>query len=86
MGVRCEKCGKNHHISVCQDRNPWDYVAPFFGSSDFDQGFYFIPALESDVLPMEQLNYGHIKVERGDVTCREIEHEFQLWADSLNIY
>ena len=45
-----------------------------------------IPAIEFDVLPMEQLNYAHIKVERGDVTCRDIEHEFQLWADSLNIY
>ena len=26
----CERCDSDHHISVCQEMDPWDYVVPFF--------------------------------------------------------
>jgi hypothetical protein len=58
---------------------------PFFGSSDFGQGFFSIPVMESDSQPIEQMNYAHITVEAGDVTCMDIEHEFNVWADSMQI-
>jgi hypothetical protein len=32
-GFGCMKCGKNHDVSVCHDRCPWEYVVPLFGSS-----------------------------------------------------
>jgi hypothetical protein len=31
------------------------------------------------------MNYAHITVEKGDVNCRDIEHEFDVWADSMKI-
>jgi hypothetical protein len=31
------------------------------------------------------MNYAHIIVEAGEVTCRDIEHEFNVWADSMQI-
>jgi hypothetical protein len=38
-----------------------------------------------DAQPVEQMNYAHITVEPGEVTCRDIEHEFNVWADSMQI-
>jgi hypothetical protein len=81
----CENCGGDHPSAVCQERDPWEYVAPFFGSTDFGQGFYSIPIPETNLHPVEQLNYAHITVEQGDITSRDFEHEFNVWADSMHI-
>jgi hypothetical protein len=81
----CFRCGGNHHEVVCQQRDPWEYIAPFYGSADFGQGFFSIPIVETDAQPVEQMNYAHITVEAGEVTCRDIEHEFNIWADSMQI-
>jgi hypothetical protein len=83
--VVCLNCGGEHHISVCQERDPWEYKAPFFGSEEFGSGFYSIPVPEEDNYPVEQLNYAHITVEKGEVNCRNIEHEFNVWAESMKI-
>jgi hypothetical protein len=79
----CLNCGKNHHISICQERDPWEYRAPYYGSPDFGQGFYMIPAVEAEVQSLELLNYAQITVVRGDVTFRDMEHEFQVWSDTM---
>jgi hypothetical protein len=79
----CLNCGKNHHISIYQDRDPWEYLAPYYGSPDFGQGFYLIPAVEAEVQSLDLLNYAEITVVRGDVTVREMEHEFQVWSDTM---
>jgi hypothetical protein len=76
--LSCFYCNGDHHISVCQERDPWDYNAPFFGSEEFGSGFYSIPVPEEDNYPVEQLNYAHITVEKGEVNCRNIEHEFNV--------
>jgi hypothetical protein len=34
----CRNCGKNHHISIYQGRDPREYCAPYYGSHDFGQG------------------------------------------------
>jgi hypothetical protein len=81
----CENCGGDHTSAICQERDPWEYVAPFFGSTDFGQGFFSIPVPDTDLQPVEQLNYAHITVEQGDITSRDIEHEFNVWADSMHI-
>jgi hypothetical protein len=60
----CFDCGGDHHISVCQDCDPWEYRAPFFGSEEFGSGFYSIHVPEEDNYPVEQLNYAHITVEK----------------------
>jgi hypothetical protein len=52
----CLNCGKNHHISICQERDPWEYRAQYYGSPDFAQGFYMIPAVEAEVKSLELLN------------------------------
>jgi hypothetical protein len=83
--LSCFYCNGDHHISVCQERDPWDYNAPFFGSEEFGSGFYSIPVPEEDNYPVEQLNYAHITVEKGEVNCRNIEHEFNVWAESMKI-
>jgi hypothetical protein len=72
-------------IEVCQDREPWEYIAPYYGSEEFGSGFYSIPAAELESPPLDQMNYAHITVEKGDVNCRDIEHEFDVWADSMKI-
>jgi hypothetical protein len=74
----CFRCGGNHHEVVCQQKDPWEYIAPYYGSSDFGQGFFSIPVVESDSQPIEQMNYAHITVESGNVTCKDIEHEFNV--------
>ena len=61
-GGRCSRCGGLHNFALCQVRDPWDYVAPFFGSSDFDQGFYSIPAEEGEVRPQEVLHHASLKI------------------------
>jgi hypothetical protein len=38
-----------------------------------------------DTQPLEQLNFAHISVEQGEVTSRDIKHEFNVWADSMHI-
>jgi hypothetical protein len=43
----CLNCGKNRHVSICQDKDPWEYKAPYYGSPDFGQGFYVIPDVEA---------------------------------------
>jgi hypothetical protein len=45
----CLNCGKNHHISICQKRDPWEYRAPYYGSPDFGQGCYLIHDVEAEV-------------------------------------
>jgi hypothetical protein len=45
----CLNCGKNHHISICQERDPWEYRVPYYGSLDFGQGFYLIPDVVAEV-------------------------------------
>jgi hypothetical protein len=75
----------NHKEEVCQEKDPWEYIAPYYGSVDFGQGYFSIPVMDSDSQPIKQLNYAHITVETGEVTCRDIEHEFNVWADSMNI-
>lgn len=42
------RCGGNHHVSICQDRDPWEYNEPFFGSEEFGSGFYSIHVPDSD--------------------------------------
>jgi hypothetical protein len=64
----CIRCGGNHREEVCQEKDPWEYIAPYYGSVDFGQGFFSIPVMDSDSQPIEQLNYAHITVEAGDVT------------------
>jgi hypothetical protein len=51
--VGCFRCGGNHHEVVCQQRDPWKYSAPFYGSADFGQGFFSIPVVEYDAQPVE---------------------------------
>jgi hypothetical protein len=80
----CIRCGGNHREEVCQEKD-LEYIAPYYGSVDFGQGFFSIPVMDSDSQPIEQLNYAHITVETGEVTCRDIEHEFNVWDDSMNI-
>jgi hypothetical protein len=79
----CARCGSNHLLEVCQDREPWEYIAPYHGSEEFGSGFYSIPAAELESPPLDQMNYAHITVEKGEVNCRDIEHEFDVWADSM---
>jgi hypothetical protein len=74
----CFRYGGNHHEIVCQQKDPWEYIAPYYGSSDFGQGFFSIPVVESDSQPIEQMNYAHITVETRSVTCKDIEHEFNV--------
>jgi hypothetical protein len=31
----CFRCGGNHYEIVCQQKDPWEYIAPYYGSSDF---------------------------------------------------
>jgi hypothetical protein len=81
----CINCCGEHHIEVCQNREPWEYKAPFFGSEEFGSGFYSIPVPEIEAQPVEQLNYAHITVEKGEVNCRNIEHEFNVWAESMKV-
>jgi hypothetical protein len=76
------RCGGNHREEVCQEKYPWEYIAPYYGSVDFGQGFFSIPMMDSDAQPIEQLNYAHIIVETGEVN---VEHEFNVRADSMNI-
>jgi hypothetical protein len=38
----CMNCFGEHHINVCQNREPWDYKEPFFGSEEFGFGLYSI--------------------------------------------
>jgi hypothetical protein len=76
----CMNCCGEHHLDVCQNRKPWDYKAPFFGIEEFGSGFYSIPVPEVEAQPVEQLNYAHIEVEKGEVNCRNIEHEFNVCA------
>jgi hypothetical protein len=61
----CLNCCVEHHIEVCQNREPWEYKAPFFGSEEFRSGFYSIHVPEIESQPVEQLNYAHITVEKG---------------------
>jgi hypothetical protein len=79
----CLNCGKNHHISIYQDIDPWEYRAPYYGSPDFGQGFYVIPDVEAEVQSLELLNYAQITVVRGEATFRDMEHEFQVWSSSM---
>jgi hypothetical protein len=83
ISLGCLNCGKNHHVSICQDRDPWEYKAPYYGSPDFGQGFYVIPDVEAEVQSLELLNYAQITVVRGEATFRDMEHEFQVWSDSM---
>jgi hypothetical protein len=69
---------------MCQTREPWEYNVPFFGE-DFGSGFYSIPVPEVEIQPVSQLNYAHNTVERGEVNCRNIETEFNVWAESMKI-
>jgi hypothetical protein len=75
--------GKNHHVSICQERDPWEYRAPYYGSLDFGQGFYVIPDVEAEVQSLELLNYAQIIVVRGEVTFMDMEHECQVLSDSM---
>jgi hypothetical protein len=59
----CENYGGNHNSYVCQEKDPWEYVAPFLGSTYFGQGFFSILVPDVDMQPMEQLNYAHISIE-----------------------
>jgi hypothetical protein len=63
----CFRCGGSHHEIVCQQRDPWEYIAPFYGSADFGQGFFSIPVVETDAHPVEQMNYAHtlLKLEKS---------------------
>ncbi|KAK1570145.1 hypothetical protein QYE76_027234 [Lolium multiflorum] len=81
----CMNCRGEHHVDVCQTREPWDYKAPFYGSEEFGSGFYSIPVPVLENQPVEQLNYAHITVEKGEVNSRNIEHEFNVWAESMKI-
>jgi hypothetical protein len=49
----CINCCGEHHIEVCQNREPWEYKAPFFGSEEFGSGFYSIPIPEIEAQPVE---------------------------------
>jgi hypothetical protein len=60
-------------------------VATYYGSEEFGSGFYSIPAAELKSPPLDQMNYAHITVEKGEVSCRDIEHEFDVWAASMKI-
>jgi hypothetical protein len=57
-------------LEVCQDREPWEYIAPYYGSEEFGSGFYSIPAAELESPLVDQMNYAHITVEKRDVNCR----------------
>jgi hypothetical protein len=65
-------------MDVCQKSDPWEYLAPFYGSEEFGSGFYSIIVSESASPPIEQLNYSHITVEKHEVNCINIEHEFYV--------
>jgi hypothetical protein len=43
--VGCFRCGGNHREAVCQEKDPWEYIAPYFDSVDFGQGFFSIPVI-----------------------------------------
>jgi hypothetical protein len=75
--VVCGRCGLNHLLEVCQEREPWKYIAPYYGSEEFGSGLYSIPA-ELESPPLDQLNSAYITLEKGEVTCRDIEHEFDV--------
>jgi hypothetical protein len=60
-------------------------LCTFFGSEEFGSGVYSIHVPESEVQTLYQLNYAHITVEKGIVNCRNIEHEFNISADSMKI-
>jgi hypothetical protein len=81
----CMNCCGEHHFEVCQNTEPWDYKAPFYGSEEFGPGFYSITVPIMENQPIEQLNYAHISVEKGEVNSRNIEHEFNVWAESMKI-
>jgi hypothetical protein len=72
------------NLDICQKRDSWKYRPPFFGSDDFRSVFYSIPVTDTETQPLDQPNYAHITVEKGTVNCRNIEHEFNVWADSMN--
>jgi hypothetical protein len=76
--VVCGRCGLNHLLEVCQEREPWKYIAPYYGSEEFGSGFYSIPSAELESPPLDQLNSAYITLEKGEVTCRDIEHEFDV--------
>jgi hypothetical protein len=83
--VRCESCGGEHKSAVCQEKEPWEYVAPSFGCEEFDQSFASIPVPEAEITTADQMFFAHITVEQGEVNCRSIEHEFNVWADTMHI-
>jgi hypothetical protein len=83
--ISCESCGGEHKSAVCQERDPWDYVALSFGSEEFEQNFFSIPVPDEEISNSDQMFYAHITVEQGDVNCRNIEHEFNVWADTMHI-
>jgi hypothetical protein len=61
------------------------YVAPSFGCADFDQSSSSITVPDSEITTFDQMNYAHIIVEQGTDTCRDVEHKFNVWADSMQI-
>jgi hypothetical protein len=83
--VRCESCGGEHKSDVCQEKEPWEYVASSFGCEEFDQSFASIPVPDAEFSNADQMFFAHITVEQGEVNCRSIEHEFNVWADTMHI-
>jgi hypothetical protein len=51
LSTVCTRCGLNHLLEVCQEREPWEYVATYYGSEEFGSGFYSIPAAELESPP-----------------------------------
>ncbi|KQK08343.1 hypothetical protein BRADI_2g41291v3 [Brachypodium distachyon] len=71
----CDNLG--NEVMQCPERKPWDYVAPYYGSPEFDQGFYSIPVHRASVAVKEKMFYGLITVIKGPVGARDIEAKLQ---------
>ena len=79
--VICVRCQKEGHVPrVCSEIMPWECIAPFCGFTAPGKGFHYIHSDNVDEGTKEMANCALIKITKGEVSARQLEHEFKAQA------
>ena len=71
--------GKHEENLIFPALRPWELVAPFVGVVVPNGGFFIIPDIRN-ATPSKEIYQAIVEVLQGNVSARQIEEEFTLWA------
>ncbi|CAO2145092.1 unnamed protein product [Urochloa humidicola] len=79
--VICRRCKQEGHVArACNEKMPWEYIAPFCGFAAPGQGFYTIPEEDHEDMSKDMASCALITIKNGTVSAKQLETEFKAQA------